>query len=89
MERIWVAELSISTRVSNKINNDHSISDDEVRDAVVCVADLYGHWDEHSTFGLRALLDITIRDRPVTVVLYPREHPMGDAWGLGSVYFVD
>ena len=89
MERIWVAGLSISPRVSNKINDAHNISDGEVRDAVVCVAGLSGRWDEHPTRGLRALLDTTIRDRPVTVVVYPRDHPMGDAWSLGSVYFVD
>ena len=57
--------------------------------AVKCVRGLYGRWDDDPERGCRALIDVTIRERPATVVLYPAEHPMGDAWKLGSVYFVD
>lgn len=67
----------------------HGITEAEVRDAVECVRGLYGRWDDDPEQGRRALIDVTVRARPVTVVLYPSKHPMGDAWKLGSVYFVD
>lgn len=71
MDRIWVAKLSISTRTSNKIHSKHGLTDHEVRDAIVCVVGLYGWWDEDAVKGVRVLLDARIRDRPVTIVLYP------------------
>jgi hypothetical protein len=86
---VWVARLSISCRTAQKVTQLHGITEVEVRDAVECVRGLYGRWDDHSERGRRALIDVTVRGRPATVVRYPSEHPMGDAWKLGSVYFVD
>jgi hypothetical protein len=86
---VWVAHLSISRRIANKITQIHGITEVEVRDAVVCVLGLYGRWDDDPERGRRAVIDVTVRDRPTTVVLYPLQHPMGDAWKLASVYFVD
>jgi len=87
--RPWVAELSISRRTAQKIAQVHGITEKELRDSVKCVRGLYGRWDDDPERGCRALIDVAIRGRPATVVLYPAEHPMGDAWKLGSVYFVD
>lgn len=81
--------MSISRRTAQKITQLHGITEVEVRDAVECVRGLYGRWDDDPERGRRAVIDVTVRARPVTVVLYPAEHPMGDAWKLGSVYFVD
>lgn len=89
MTTVWVAHLSISRRTAHKITQLHGITEAEVRDAVECVRGLYGRWDDDPERGRRALIDVTVRARPVTVVLYPSKHPMGDAWKLGSVYFVD
>lgn len=89
MPSVWIAELLISERTAQKIRHRHDIEPDELRDALVCVAGLIGRWDDDPERGRRALIDVTIRDRLATVVLYPRRHPMGDAWAVGSVYFVD
>lgn len=89
MWSVWVADLAISDQVAQKIWQRHRIRPDEVRDAVVCVAGLPGRWDDHPERGRRAVIDITVRNQEATVVLYPRQHPMGDAWNLGSVYFVN
>lgn len=51
--------------------------------------DEYGRWDDDPERGRLAVIDVAIRGRPATVVLYSAEHPMEDAWELGSVYFVD
>lgn len=89
MTRLWVAELSISRRTAQKIAQAHGITEGELRDAVECVQGLYGRWDDDPERGRRAVIDVEIRGRPATVVLYSAAHPMGDAWKLGSVYFVD
>ncbi len=89
MADVWVAVLMISERVAQKIIQRHDIEVGELRDAVVCVEGLPGRWDDDPERGRRALLDVVIRNRTATLVLYPREHPMGDAWNLGSVYFAD
>lgn len=89
MTTVWVARLNISCRTAQKITQLHGITEVEVRDVVECVHGLYGRWDDHPEQGRRALIDVTVRGRPATVVLYPSEHPMGDAWKLGSVDFVD
>lgn len=89
MTTLWVAELSISRRTAQKIAQVHGITEEELRDAVECVRGLFGRWDDDPERGRRALIDVAVRGRPATVVLYPAEHPMGDAWKLGSVYFVD
>ncbi len=86
---VWVAILVVSDRVDQKIVHRYGISADEVRDAVVCVSGLPGRWDEHPQRGRRVLIDVQLRARLATVVLYPAEHPLEDAWNLGSVYFVD
>jgi hypothetical protein len=79
---VWVAKLSISRRTAQKITQLHGIPEVEVRDAIECVLGLYGRWDVDPEWGRRALVDVTIRGRLATVVLYPSEHPMGDAWKL-------
>lgn len=90
MDRIWVARLSISLRTSNKINSKHNVTDEAVRDSVVCVHGLLGRWGASPTTGARrAEVETTIRGRPVLVVIYPVADPLGDAWRLGSVYFLD
>ncbi|MDQ3886794.1 MAG: hypothetical protein M3308_07275 [Actinomycetota bacterium] len=89
MTTVWVAQLTVSLRTAQKIAQLHGITETEVRDSVQCVRGLYGRWDEDPERGLRALIDVVIRDRPATVVLYPAPHPMRDTWKLGSVYFVD
>lgn len=89
MAVVWVAQLAVSRRTCQKITQRHGVTEVEVRDAVECVRGLYGRWDDHPERGRRALIDVTIRGRAATVVLYPSGHPMGDAWQLGSVYFVD
>lgn len=89
MVTVWVAQLTISRRIANKITQIHGITEVEIKDAVVCVVGLYGRWDDDLERGRRAVIDVTVRDRPATVVLYPLQHPMGDAWKLASVYFVD
>jgi hypothetical protein len=89
MTTMWVAQLAVSPRTAQKIAQRHGITEAEVRDSVQCVRGLYGRWDENPEHGRRALIDVVIRDRPTTIVLYPAAHPMGDTWKLGSVYFVD
>ncbi len=86
---VWAAQLSISTRTARKIAQDHGIAEAEVRDAVQCVENVPVRWDGHPKRGLRAVLSVIVRGRPCAVVLYPVKHPMGDAWRLGSAYFVD
>lgn len=81
--------MSISTRTRDKIDRAHGIDEQEVRDAVVCVRGLEVRYDEHPTRGFRAIISCRIRQRLAAVVLYPCRHPMGDAWNLGSAYFVD
>lgn len=72
-----MAELSISRRTAQKITQVHGITEGELRDAVECVQGLDGRWDDDPERGRRALIDVTVRGRSATVVLYPATHPMG------------
>lgn len=83
---IWVAELRISNRTAQKIVGRHNVEPHEVREAVVCVSGLTAAWDDHPDKGLRALVQVRIRDRRWLAVLYPVEHPMGGVWNLGSIF---
>lgn len=87
--RLWVAQLLISAKTRDKIVGDHGITEDEVRVAVECAERLDFVWDVDLERGERAIVSTTIRSRPVLVVLYDAEHPMGDVYWLGSCYFVD
>ena len=41
-------------------------------------------WHDDPERGLRAIVSVWIRARPVLVVLYPASDPLGDAWNLGQ-----
>lgn len=86
---VWVAVLHISTRTAEKIASRHHLTRDEVRDAVVCVSGLTFAWHSHPDRGDRIIISVEIRGRPALVVLYPTNDAAGDAWSLGSAYFVD
>lgn len=88
-EDLWVARLSVSTRTANKIAARHRITESEVRDAVVCVAGLEYVWDDDSDRGVRAIVQVKIRDQSTLVVLYPAGDPLGDSYHPGSAYFAD
>jgi hypothetical protein len=85
---LWVARLYISERTAEKISQLHGISHQEVRDAVECVSGLMYVWHDHPERGLRAIVDVRIRSRRALVVLYPRHDHLGDAYNLGSAYFI-
>jgi hypothetical protein len=85
-ELLWVAKLLISDATAKKIDSLHRVTEDDVRDAVVCVAGLRYVWDDAPERGLRVLVDVTIGNRQVLVVLYPVDDAMGDAYALGSAY---
>jgi hypothetical protein len=89
MPDLWVAKLNISFRTAQKIINRHGIPIADVRDAVVCRSGLVYVWDEDEVRGPRAIVAAEIRGRKAWVVLYPAPDPMGDAYNLGSAYFVD
>lgn len=89
MRGLWVAWLNISGRTTEKITQLHGITPDEVRQAVVCVADLEFGWHHHPERGWRAIVETEIRGRPVLVVLYDADDPVGDVYNLGSVYFTE
>lgn len=77
-----MVELSISRRTAQKIAQVHGITDEEVRDAVECVRDLFGRWDDDPERGHRALIDITIRGETCHSRALSSEAPR---WGmLGS-----
>lgn len=88
-DAVWVATLSISTRTRNKIENLHGITEDDVRQAIIGRVGLDYRWDKHPERGWRVLITCEIRFRRVVVVHCPAPHPMGDAWRLGSAYFID
>lgn len=87
--QIWVAQLWISDRVTQKIIHEHGIEPDEVEDTVVCVSGLIFVRSHHPTRGSRALIDVVIRRRPALIVLYPANLYDSDEWNLGSAYFTD
>lgn len=89
MRSLWVASLAISERTADKIRGRHDIEPDEVVDALVCVEGLEVGWHVDEQRGERALVSITIRGRSALAVLYDAQHPWGDVWNLGSVYFLD
>jgi hypothetical protein len=86
---MWVAELLISDRTAAKIIGLHNIHPDEVREAVVAVAGLQWARDIDELRGPRVLVQAEIRGKSVLLVLYDADHPLGDAWHLGSAFFVD
>ena len=86
---VWVAVLHISARTAEKIASRHQLTSDEVRDAVVCVSGLTFAWHSHPDRGDRVIISVQIRGRPALIVLYPASDAAGDAWHLGSAYFVD
>jgi hypothetical protein len=83
---LWVAELRISRATARKLASKHGLEAEEVREAVQCVTGLRFIWDRHPQRGLRAIVETRIRGKTVLVVLYPAEHPLGDAFNLGSAY---
>lgn len=80
-----VSELYVSYRTEQKIIQKHSITVDEVSEAIEGVVGLRGRWDDDEERGLRMLVGVTIRGRPALIVLYPRDEPT--EWNLGSAYF--
>ena len=89
MDSLWIAELLVSQRTAEKLSGKHHLSPDEVRDALVCVEGLPFAVDVDPERGERVIVATWLRGRPVRAVLYAAEHPLGDVWHLGSVYFVD
>lgn len=89
MRSLWIAALAISDRTADKIRGKHHIEPDEVRAELVCVSGLEYGWHTDEERGERAMVSITLHGRPALAVLYDAEHPMGDVWNLGSVYFLD
>ena len=86
VEPLWVARLIISPATEAKLSSRHGLAADEVRDAVVCVRGLQYVWNDDPVRGRRAFVDVSIRARPVLVVLYPVLDPLGDVYALGSAY---
>lgn len=80
-----VSELYVSNRTEQKIIQKHSITVDEVSEAIEGVVGLRGRWDDDKDRGLRMLVRVTIRGRSALIVLYPRDEPT--EWNLGSAYF--
>lgn len=87
-ENLWVATLYVSDRTAQKIAQRHRLEVSEIEDAIVCVAGLRYGWHEHPERGRRAIVETSIPNRTVLVVLYPAEDPWGDGWHLASAYFV-
>ena len=86
---IRVARLLISPATSAKINGKHQLSNDEIRSAVVNIRSLPYRWDNDPVRGLRAYVEVWIRNRRAIVVLRPNNDPMGDVFDLATAYFVD
>lgn len=84
-ESVWVARLSISSAVYNKLADKHDLDGDEVRRHVQGVSGLEGAWHYHHDRGWRLLLSVPMEGRRLLVVLYPRDGEE-DAWNLGSAY---
>lgn len=85
-ESLWVAKLLVSDATAKKIDSLHHVTKDEVRDAVVCVEGLQYAEDDDPERGWRALVQVTMGNRKVLVVLYPVDDPMGNVYALGSAY---
>ncbi|MGH3741940.1 MAG: hypothetical protein ACRDT1_11470 [Micromonosporaceae bacterium] len=79
----------MSQRTAEKISQRHHMTEGEVREAVTCVPGLVYVWDDDPDRGLRALVKTRIRGRDALVVLYPTDDGLGDAYNLGSAYFID
>lgn len=88
-EIIWVARLNISPATATKLNSIHDLTEQEVRDEIECVEGLEFRWNYDPERGLRAIVSVQIRGRPVLAVLYSAWDPLGDVWNLGSAYFMD
>ena len=86
MERIWIAELLISDRTSDKIRQRHQLDPREVKDAIVCVSPLSARLDADPERGLRYIVAVEIQDRRVLVVLYRASDSDPDIFYLGSAY---
>jgi hypothetical protein len=71
--RIWVAVLDITDEVAHKLNQQHSLTTHEVRDAVQCRQGLSVRrkWDPQR--GLRWYVEVRIRNEQYLVVL--RQNP--------------
>lgn len=76
-EPLWVASLNISQATRAKLSDKHSLDADEVRDAIVGARGYY-RWDDDPDRGLRALVEVKVRNVTVVVVLYPTADPLGD-----------
>ncbi len=80
---VWVAELRVSKATKEKLAARHNLDVDDVRLAIQCVEGLRYTWDDDPIRGLRAIVEATVGNHPVAVVLYP----IGDdVWRLGSAY---
>jgi hypothetical protein len=86
---LWVALLYISPQTAKKIISLHQITPDEVRDAVQLRAGLDFSMEKDPDRGLRAIVKARIRGNLSYIVLYPAPDPFGEAWHLGSAYFVE
>lgn len=89
MRGLWVARLDVSHATAQKIINMHGLSEQEVRDAVECVAGLSFVWDDDLERGRRAIVETFIRGDRTLVVLYPAGVLLDeDVYNLGSAYRV-
>lgn len=84
---VWVARLSISSGVAEKLAERHDLDADDVRLHVQEVSGLSGSWDYHPERGSRLLLKVPMDGRMILVVLYPRSEGDED-WNLGSAYAI-
>jgi len=83
-----VSTLRISERVAKKITEEHGITPQQLRTAVVRVEGLDGSWDYDKSRGLRAIIEVEIGEGNALVVLYPADDMGPNVWRLGSVYYI-
>ena len=82
-----VSELRISRRTAEKLQDEHDLDPNEVRDAVEGVGRLPFSWNDDQR-GRRAYVVTEVGGQAVLVVLYPAVGELGTVWNLGSAYAI-
>jgi hypothetical protein len=71
---VWVARLTISDSVEQKLIHKHHVDPQDVRHALERVKSLNGRASQTKEGRWRLLIKITIRGKPHLAVLFPSYH---------------
>jgi hypothetical protein len=77
----WIAVVELADDIEAKVNMKHSITADEIREAVCLTSDVQQRWHDHPVYGRRLYVrGATYEGRQLLVVLKPAPGGADGVW---------